>query len=71
MLEQQRDTTMHVSTKLHVPRVVKIKSIGVMVLEESDAARIEEHQKKIEHCPLPILDRITFLERLYRGSLVH
>ena len=48
-------------------RVVEIKPSGVAVLEGSDAARIKEHQKKIAHCPLPILDGKTYVERFYRG----
>lgn len=33
--------------------------MGVAVLEGSDAAMIEEEQKNLAHCPLPILDHKT------------
>ena len=71
MLKQQTDSTLDAPARPHILRVVEIKQSGVALLEGSDAARIEEQQKNIAHCPLPILDTKLYPERFYRGPSLH
>ena len=71
MLKQKTDNTLDAPARPHVLRVVEIKASGVALLEGSDAARIEEQQKNIAHCPLPILDGNMYPERFYRGPSLH
>ena len=71
LLKQQTDGTMDTLARPYVLRVVENRPTGVVVLEGSDAATIEEQQKNIEHCPLSILDHKTFPERFYWGPSVH
>ena len=71
MLKQKTDNTLGAPARPHVLRVVEIKASGVALLEGSDAARIEEQQKNIAHCPLPILDGNMYPERFYRGPSLH
>ena len=61
----------HALARPHVLQVVEIKKSGVALLEGSDAARIEEQQKNIAHCPLPILNTKLYLERFYRGPSLY
>ena len=69
MLKQQTDSTLDALARPHIRRVVEIKQSGVALLEGSDAARVEEQQKNIAYCPLPILDTKLYPERFYRGPL--
>ena len=71
LLKQQTVNTLDAPTRSHVLRVVEIKPTGVALLEGSDAARVEEQQKNIAHCPLPILDTNLYPERFYRGPSLH
>ena len=65
MLKQQIYNTLDAPARPHVLQVVKIKASGVALLEQSDAARIEEQQNIIAQCPLPIVDNNMYPERFY------
>ena len=68
LLKQKTDNTLYAPARPHVLRVVDMRPIDVAVLEGSDVARIEEHQKNIDHWPLPILDHNTYRESFYWGT---
>ena len=71
MLKQETDNTLDAPARPHVLRVVEIKASEVALLEISDATQIEERQKNIAHCPLPILDINMYMQRFYKGSSLH
>lgn len=71
LLKEQTDTTLDAPTRPHVLRVVEIKPSEIALLKGSDAAKIEEHQKNIAKCPLPILDHKIYPKRFYQGPSIH
>ena len=51
----------------HILRVVELRTSEVVVLEGSDAARVQRQVKDKAHSPLPILDPSLHPDRFYKG----
>ena len=63
--------TVDVPTRPHILRAVEINELGMVVIEGSDAAWVEEQVMNIAHNPLPTLDHNLYWERFYRGAMLH
>ena len=71
LLRQKKKNCMQPPARPHILRVVELRSSGVVVLEGSDAARVQRQVKDISHSSLPILDPTLHPEKFYRGPNLH
>ena len=56
LLRQKKLDCLQPPARPHILRVVELRPSGVVVLEGSDATRVQRQVKDIAHSPLPILD---------------
>ena len=71
LLKQKKKDCLQLPARPHILRVVELRPSGVVVLEGSNAARVQQHVMDIAHSPLPILDPSLHPDRFYRGPNLH
>ena len=71
LLKQKTKHTFDVPRRPDILGVVEVRDSGVVVLEGTDAAGIEEHINNIAHNPPPVLDHNLYPKRFYPGATMH
>ena len=71
LLKHKKKDCLQPPARPHILRVVELRPSRVVVLEGSDAARVQRQVKDIAHSPLPILDPSLHPDRFYRGPNLH
>ena len=69
MLKQKQKHCLQPLARPHILRIVELPPSGIVVLEGSDAARVQRQIKVVAHSTLPILDPALHPDRSYRGPL--
>ena len=63
--------SLDVPSRPHVLQVVRTSDQGVMILQGQDGARIEELQKNLAPCSLPVVDKKIYPERYFSGDTTY
>ena len=71
LLRQKKKDCLQPRARPPILRVVELRPSGVVVLEGSDAPRVQCQIKDISHSSLPILDPSLHPDMFYRGPNLH
>lgn len=71
MLKQPKGDTLDPPVRLHILRIVELRSSGVAILPRNDGATVAHQIFKLAHYSVPVSDTRVYPERYLKTDAVH